>query len=223
MNHRRNFIKKTATLGAFISFGGINSLFANQKDPSMQQKVLIVSGHTNLQGDSVANKNIIANLKELLPSSTIIDLGSMDYKFDVKKEQQLLLDHDIIVMQFPLFWYSWPSAMQKWVEDVFTHGFSHGSTGNKLKGKKILFSLTTGTGEEAYSKNGFMKHEIGEFLYPMDAVANLAQMQNLGFVCTYGVSYSMRSSKKDEIQRKANEHAKRVVEALRSFELTRNV
>lgn len=79
----------------------------------MQQKVLIVSGHTNLQGDSVANKNIIANLKELLPSSTIIDLGSMDYKFDVKKEQQLLLDHDIIVMQFPLFWYSWPSAMQK--------------------------------------------------------------------------------------------------------------
>lgn len=51
----------------------------------MQQKVLIVSGHTNLQGDSVANKNIIANLKELLPSSTIIDLGSMDYKFDVKK------------------------------------------------------------------------------------------------------------------------------------------
>ena len=81
-------------------------------------------------------------------------------------------------MQFPLFWYSWPSAMQKWVEDIFTHGFSHGSTGNKLKGKKILFSLTTGASEEAYSKNGFMKHEIGEFLYPMDAVANLAQMQN---------------------------------------------
>lgn len=51
----------------------------------MQQKVLIVSGHTNLQVDSVANKNIITNLKELLPSSTIIDLGSMDYKFDVKK------------------------------------------------------------------------------------------------------------------------------------------
>ncbi|AII15476.1 flavodoxin-like fold domain protein, putative NAD(P)H (quinone) dehydrogenase/reductase [Campylobacter iguaniorum] len=215
-------MKKTAALGALISFGGINSLFANQKDVSMQDKILIISGHTNLQNDSVANKNIIANLKELLPSSTVLDLGSMDYKFDVKRDQQLLLDHDIIVMQFPLFWYSWPSSMQKWVEDVFTHGFSHGSSGNKLKGKKILFSLTTGAGEEAYNKNGFMKHEISEFLYPMDAVANLAQMQNLGFICTYGVSYSMRSSKKSEIQNKAKEHAKRVAEALQGSKFRQN-
>lgn len=100
-------------------------------------KTLLVSGHTDLE-HSVANKAIIAKLKELMPAMTVVDLGAEypDFKIDVKKEQQRLLDADVIVLQFPIFWYSAPSILHRWMEETFVHGFSHGRTGDKLKGKK---------------------------------------------------------------------------------------
>ena len=37
-----------------------------------------------------------------------------DFKIYVKKEQERLVKSDIIVMQFPFFWYSMPSIMHKY-------------------------------------------------------------------------------------------------------------
>lgn len=34
--------------------------------------------------------------------------------------------------------------MNKWMEDTFEHGWSHGSTGDKLKSKKLIASFTAG-------------------------------------------------------------------------------
>ena len=102
------------------------------------KNVLIVSGHTDLNNDSVANKQIMEDLKELLPDAEISILNKLypDYKIDVKSEQEKLEKSDIIVLQFPIFWYGMPSIMNKWIEDTFEHGWSHGSTGDKLHGKK---------------------------------------------------------------------------------------
>ena len=62
--------------------------------------------------------------------------------FEINKEveQQRLLNADIIVLQFPFFWYGVPSIMSRWMEETFVHGFSHGSTGDKLKGRKRIFT-----------------------------------------------------------------------------------
>ncbi len=54
-----------------------------------------------------------------------------DFKIDVAKEQKLLLEHDNIVFQFPLYWYSFPAIMKQWLD----YGFSHGIGGDKLKCK----------------------------------------------------------------------------------------
>lgn len=53
--------------------------------------ILIVSGHTNLD-DSVANKEILYRLKELLPNAEFDLLSELypDYKIDVEKEQEKL-------------------------------------------------------------------------------------------------------------------------------------
>ena len=53
--------------------------------------ILIVSGHTNLD-DSVANKEILYRLKELLPDLEFDLLSELypDYKIDVEKEQEKL-------------------------------------------------------------------------------------------------------------------------------------
>ena len=38
------------------------------------------------------------------------------------------------------------------MEETFVHGFSHGSTGDKLKDKKLIVSFTSGAPEEMYQK-----------------------------------------------------------------------
>ena len=96
--------------------------------------------------DSVANKAIMGKLAELLPESKAVYLDQLypDFKIDAKAEQEKLMWADIIVLQFPVFWFSMPSLMHRWMEDTFLHGFSHGSDGNKLRGKKLVLSYTTG-------------------------------------------------------------------------------
>ena len=54
------------------------------------ENVLIVCGHSDLNNDSVANKQIIENLKKLLPDAEISILNELypDYKIDTEKEQK---------------------------------------------------------------------------------------------------------------------------------------
>ena len=171
--------------------------------------ILIVSGHTNLN-DSVANKKILEELSKKIPNAEIDYLSKLypDYKINIEEEQNKLMKADIIVLQYPLFWYSMPSLLEKWMEEVFKHGFSHGSAGDKLKGKKVIVSLTTGAPEEAYNN-------IDEFLNPIKASCKLCQMEYIGSVVTYGVSYQLRNEKGKEIEDKAINHADRLIEMIR--------
>ena len=97
------------------------------------KRILIVSGHPDLN-DSFANKTILEELSKLLPHAEFVYLDKLypDFKIDVMAEQERLLRADIIVFQFPLFWYGAPSLLHRWVEQTFVHGFSHGHTGDKL-------------------------------------------------------------------------------------------
>ena len=173
------------------------------------KNILIVSGHTNLN-NSVANKKILEELSKKIPNAEIDYLSKLypDYKINIEEEQQKLLKADIIVLQYPLFWYSMPSLLEKWMEEVFKHGFSHGTAGDKLKDKKVIVSLTTGAPEEAYNN-------IDEFLNPIKASCKLCQMEYIGSIVTYGVSYQLRNEKGKEIEDKAINHADRLIEMIR--------
>lgn len=177
------------------------------------KNILIVSGHTNLN-DSIANKSILDNLKELVSNAefTYLDKLYPDYQIDVLKEQEKLVNADIIVLQFPIFWYSVPSIMQKWLEDVFIHGFAHGDTGNKLKEKKLILSFTTGAPESVYHKNAPVGYEIEEFLIPIKATCNMCGISLIDYVYTGGVSYQSRTDENaiNSMRKKAKIHAEKV-------------
>ncbi len=139
-----------------------------------------------------------------------------DYKFDVKKEQEKLVKADIIVLQFPIFWYSVPSLMKKWFEDIFIHGFSHGSTGKALAGKTLIASFTTGSPAEAYKHGGMQNYTLDEFLPPLIQLAAISGMNWGGYVHTGGVSYASRNDEaaRKEIKEKSFQHAQRLMEKL---------
>ena len=179
--------------------------------------ILIISGHTDLAA-SVANRTILETLGERLPEAEIVKLDELypDFKIDVENEQRRLLRADIIVLQFPVFWYSVPSILERWMEETFRHGFSHGSTGDKLKGKKLVLSFTTGAPEEMYSHDGPMGYTIDEFLPCYKATCRLTQMEYCGFVYTGGVSYGNRTSLELVEQQKvmSMKHAERLIRLL---------
>jgi NAD(P)H dehydrogenase (quinone) len=62
---------------------------------------------------------------------------------DIQREHQLLSEADLIIMQFPLWWYSMPAVLKGYIDRVFSMGWAYGG-GQALGGKKVLVSMTTG-------------------------------------------------------------------------------
>lgn len=97
-------------------------------------------------------------------------------EIDVSREQARLMAHDVIVFQFPLYWYSTPSLLKEWQDLVLQHGFAYGHGGDKLAGKTLLLAITAGGSQEAYSPEGYQQHTIRSFLTPLQQTAALCQM-----------------------------------------------
>lgn len=177
------------------------------------KNILIVSGHTDTVTDSVANRTILEMLEAKLPGCRVDYLDRLypDFKIDTAAEQEKLLWAEVIVLQFPVFWFSFPSIMHRWMEQTFLHGFSHGSTGDKLKGKKLLLSYTTGAPAEVMN--------FEEFFGFVKAACQFTGMEYAGSVNTGGVSYQMRQDPQmlADIKQKAQQHAERLLELLQQL------
>ena len=181
------------------------------------KNVLIVSGHPELRDNSFANKVIVEDLAKLLPDAVIDDLSALypDYRIDVPAEQDKLRNADIIVLQFPIFWYSMPALLAKWMEDVFVRGFSHGSQGKALVGKKLVLSFTTGAPESAYDAAFPVDALTGRFVQ----TAGLTGMIYEGYIYTGGVSYADRTdpARAADMAAVSHAHAKRLAEKIASL------
>lgn len=184
------------------------------------KNILIVSGHTDLN-DSVVNKIVLEELRKALPEAEfdILSEEYPDFRIDVKAEQAKVEKADIMVWQFPVFWYSMPSLLRRWIEQVIVHGFAYGSTGHATEGTKLIASFTTGAPAEAYSKEaaGFT---IEELMGPqLGGTAALCSMDLQPFVYTGGVSYALRTDpeKLTEIKKLAKDHAARLIEAIKAL------
>ena len=186
------------------------------------KKVLLVAGHTDLKNDSVVNKTIIEEFHRLMPDAELDLLCELypDYNIDFEAEQRKLVNADVIVLQFPVFWYSQPSLMHKWMEETFRHGFSHGSTGKALVGKYIIASFTTGAPAEAYAVDGFMGYTIEDMVMPaIDGAARLTGMKLMPPIYTLGVSYASRNDSEVLAQMidKAKKHAEKLVDEIKGI------
>ena len=109
---------------------------------------------------------------------TFVDLYAEYPRFDidVDREQQRLVDHDVIIFQFPMFWYSTPSLVKEWEDLVLEHGFAYGQGGDRLKGKRMLLAVSAAGPRDAYAVDGYQGHPIRTFLTPLEQTAVLCGM-----------------------------------------------
>ncbi|MFT5368959.1 MAG: glutathione-regulated potassium-efflux system ancillary protein KefG [Candidatus Latescibacterota bacterium] len=140
------------------------------------KKVLILFAHPAFQ-KSRANRQLVDAVQNL-DGVTFCDLYELypDFNIHVAKEQQLLLDHDVIVFHHPFYWYSSPALLKEWQDLVLEHGFAYGNEGTALKDKWLLTMITTGGGEEAYRQEGYNHFTIPELLQPFEQTAGLCKM-----------------------------------------------
>lgn len=70
---------------------------------------------------------------------------------EVQREIKRLQDADLLILQFPFWWYGAPAILKGWIERVFIYSGVY--SGNKLfssgsfKGKRALISITLGSPE----------------------------------------------------------------------------
>jgi glutathione-regulated potassium-efflux system ancillary protein KefG len=133
-----------------------------------------------------------------------------DYQIDIKKEQEVLLQHDIIVWQHPLYWYSAPSLLKEWIDLVLEHGFAYGKTGRALEGKTVMSAISSGGRREIYGSDEGVKFSIRDFLAPFEQTVRLCRMRYLPPFVTHGTHLL----KRDQIE-KAAEDYKHIITGLR--------
>jgi glutathione-regulated potassium-efflux system ancillary protein KefG len=154
-------------------------LFPLAIHPHTMPKVLILFAHPALERSRV-NQVLIEGVGEI-PNVHFHDLYQHypDFYVDVQHEQELLLMHDIIIWQHPLYWYSVPPLLKQWIDLTLEHGWAYGSNGVFLKGKTVLSVITAGGGHSAYEPGGYKGYTMHEFLRPLEQTAKLCGMDYL--------------------------------------------
>ncbi|MGO4565941.1 NAD(P)H-dependent oxidoreductase [Rhizobium sp. 2YAF20] len=137
----------------------------------------------------------MAKVAKSVDRVTFVDLYA-DYptfNIDIDFEQARLQAHDVIVFQFPIYWYSTPALLKEWQDLVLEYGFAYGHNGDKLKGKIFLPVVTAGGPQDAYGATGRNHFSLRTLLSPLEQTANLCQMRYIPPL----VLFSAHDSKND--------------------------
>ena len=172
--------------------------------------ILILFAHPALEKSRINRR--LAEAVWGLEGTTFHDLYEAypEFDVDIRREQRLLEEHDIVVLQHPFFWYSSPPLVKQWQDLVLEHGWAYGSQGTALAGKRVLSVVTTGGREDAYRPDGHNRFTMRQLLAPLEQTFVLCGMEYLPPFVVHG-AHGMTA---DEIRGHARDY-RRTLEALR--------
>jgi len=94
---------------------------------------------------------------------------------DIQAEHEKLHKADVLILIFPLWWYSMPAIMKGWVERVWAYGLAYGykNAGNRYRygegaflGKRALLAVNIGGPGREYSQSGINGY-LEDILFPI--------------------------------------------------------
>jgi NAD(P)H dehydrogenase (quinone) len=92
------------------------------------------------------------------------------YADDILREQDRLAAADLVIFQFPLWWYAVPAILKGWTDRVLTHGFAYTEENlfqnGLLRGKQAMLSVTTGGTAQELQEDSVYTGTIDEILKP---------------------------------------------------------
>ena len=102
-------------------------------------------------------------------------------------ERQLITDHDRIVLQFPLTWYSCPPLLSVWQTEIMKRGWAYGPGGRALRLKTLGIAFSTGSNARDYAPGGRYGRTLEEVTVPFELMAVHTGMHYLPFFALTGV------------------------------------
>uniref|UniRef100_A0A3P8RKM4 Ribosyldihydronicotinamide dehydrogenase [quinone] n=1 Tax=Amphiprion percula TaxID=161767 RepID=A0A3P8RKM4_AMPPE len=89
---------------------------------------------------------------------------------DITTEHQKMIEAELIIFQFPLYWFSVPAILKGWFDRVLTRGFAYSLAemfnNHHFKGKKAMLSFTTGATQTMFQPDG-INGDINIILWPL--------------------------------------------------------
>jgi glutathione-regulated potassium-efflux system ancillary protein KefG len=143
----------------------------------MQNRILVLFAHPLFEKSRIHKALVRGIPKEV----TFHDLYEAypDFNIDVEKEKELLLAHDLIIWEHPLYWYSSPAILKQWIDMVLEPGWAYGQGGTALANKMVFQVLSTGGAITTYLPEGYHHSTLEEFLLPFKRTAELCNMKYL--------------------------------------------
>lgn len=121
---------------------------------------------------------------------------------DIQTEIDKLLAWDLLILQFPLWWFSVPAILKGWIDRVFVNGTVYGAGGRRfdqggLKGRRAMLAFTTGCFPEMMAPDGLLGERDVILWHLQYGTFGYAGLEVLQPFVAWSVQYS------DEAQRQA--------------------
>lgn len=172
--------------------------------------LLVIAAHPRIEQSRV-NKRWLAELRGYADRISVHELYRTypDFTINAVYEQDLMVRHERIVLQFPIQWYGMPALLKQWLDDVFTTTWLYGTGGTAVAGKELVLALSVGGEESSYRSGGMIGYTISELMRPVQVFANQVGMTFLPAYSFYGANKATI----DQIEQSALRYVEHVTSA----------
>jgi len=172
-------------------------------------RTLIILAHPDINNSTI-NRRWKQELEKYPEEFIIHELYNEypDWNIEVEKEQQLLESSEHIIIQFPVYWYSYPPLLKKWMDDVFAYGWAYGKNGNKLVGKKFGLAMSIGDKEENYAPSGSVGFSVDEIIIPFKATTAHIGAIALSYFSLFRASFQISG---EEVEQSAKDYIRYIL------------
>src|SRR5699024_3648819 len=152
-------------------------------------KTLLIISHPSILESSSQQFLLCAVPQNEQVTVNHLEAAYPDGKVDVEREQQLVNDHDRVILQLPFYWYSSHSSLRQWQDEVLTQGFAHGGAQGELAGKEFGLIFMLAVHEREYHAGGRELYTISELTKPFQAMAHKTGMVYLKPLTVFQFAY----------------------------------
>lgn len=132
------------------------------------KKTLVIIAHPEVESSSV-QRFLIDSIKEL---PCVDHYLLREETPDVLADRVKLKQYQRIIFQFPMYWYSAPYILKKWLDEVFSVEFAE----NHLTDKELGIVVSLGLSEHNFASGRSEKYTLSEIFRPFEALANKCHM-----------------------------------------------
>lgn len=158
--------------------------------------IFIINGRETLgKSEGRLNDTIMAYMAELFDAKHEVKTTVIEKGYSSTAEQEKFLWADLIIFQFPVFWFSTPGIMKSYIDRVYgggqfferRHDRPYGSNG-LLGAKKYFLSTTWNADLPAFEPDAFFDgRSVDDLLISVHKTQQYTGMQKLESLALYNV------------------------------------